>query len=204
MCIRDSNGPSTNSNAVGIELDNAGFALALIYGADAHTYYGLQATAGSLSAIGLPAGFNLSGSNLYVAINGSNNSNTVVDFDTSFTNHGASGSGPSANGLLISTGGGNSVTLDFTTQLVQVYGGISLQFGSYIGISGGFDYTQTSGTVTNIVLGSGAYTGASDLVFTLGTGSSTLFTASGSLNMTITAGTTTINSATLSLSLIHI
>jgi len=38
------------------------------------------------------------------------------------------------------------VTLDFSTKLVQVVGGISLQFGSYISISGGFDYTQTSGT----------------------------------------------------------
>ena len=185
------NGPATNSTAEGIELDNAGFALALIYGANNKTYYGLQATAGSLSALGLPAGFNLSGSNLGAAINGSNDSTGgVVNFDSSFT------SGTGGKGLLVSTGGGNNVTLDFATQLVQVYGGINLQFGSYIGISGGFDYTQTSGTVTNIVLGSGAYTGASDLVFTLGTASSTLFTASGSLNMTITAGTSSVDGTT--------
>lgn len=196
------NGPSTNSQAEGIELNDAGFALALISGNDGFTYYGLQATAASLSAIGLPSGFNLSGTNLGVQINGSNNGNgsstTVVNFDSSFTNE------SSGNGLLVSTGGGNNVTLDFSTELVHVYGGLSLQFGSYISISGGFDYTQTSGTVTNIVLGSGAYNGASDLTFTLGTASDTLFTASGSLNMTITAGTantdgvTTINSANLS------
>lgn len=191
-------GPATNAGAKGIQLNNASFALALIYGTDDHTYYGLQASAGSLAAVGLPSGFDISGSNLQVAINGSNNSSTIVNFDSSFT------SGAGGAGLLVSTGGGNDVTLDFSTQLVQVIGSISLQFSSYISISGGFDYTQTSGTVTNIVLGSGAYTGATDLTFTVGTASSTLFTATGSLNMTITNGTTTIASASLTVSEIKI
>jgi len=193
------NGPSTNAKAEGIELDNASFALALISGSNGKTYYGLQASADSLSAIGLPSGFNLSGSNLGVAINGSNDSvSGVVDFDSTFN------TGTGGAGLLVSTGGGNNETLDFSTQLIHVYGGISLQFSSYISISGGFNYTQTSGTITDIVLGHDAYDGASDLVFTLGTSSSTLFTATGSLDMTITAGTstthgtTTIHSATLS------
>lgn len=191
-------GPAINPNAKGIQLSNASFALALIYGADGKTYYGLQASANSLAAVGLPPGFDISGSNLAAAINGSNNSGTVVNFDSSFT------SGTGGAGLLVSTGGGNNVTLDFSTQLVQVTGSISLQFSSYLSISGGFDYTQTSGAVTNIVLGSGAYTGASDLTFTVGTSSSTLFTATGSLNMTISAGTTTINSASLTVSEIRV
>jgi len=96
-------GPASNSNAKGIQLSNAAFALALIYGGDGNTYYGLQASADSLAAVGLPAGFNVSGSNLYVAINGSNNSSgtVVANFDSSFT------SGAGGKGLLVSTGGGN-------------------------------------------------------------------------------------------------
>src|SRR6185312_3381920 len=58
------NGPSTNSGAVGVELDNAGFALALFAGTDGTVYYGLQTTAGTLEPVGLPDGFDMSATDL--------------------------------------------------------------------------------------------------------------------------------------------
>ncbi len=207
-------GPSSNAGAVGFELSDFSFALALVSATDGgkpYLYYGLQAGANlqaaqaqenTLSGVGLPAGFNLSGTNLGVAVNGSTDpSGAVANFASSF------GSGA---GLTVSTGGGNSEVLSFNTQLVQLCGGISLKFGNYISISGGFYYSETSGTTTQIILGSGAYTGASDLVFTVGSAGSPLFSASGSLDMTITAANgqtdsmTTITSASLSVSEIKV
>jgi hypothetical protein len=207
-------GPSSNAGAVGFELSDFSFALALVSAKDGGTsyiYYGLQAGANlqasqaqenTLSGVGLPAGFDLSGTNLGVAVNGSTDpSKAVANFASSF------GSGA---GLTVSTGGGNSEVLSFSTQLIQVYGGINLQFGSYISISGGFYYAETSGTTTQIILGSGAYTGASDLAFTVGSVGNPLFSASGSLDMTITAANgqtdsmTTITSASLSVSEIKV
>ena len=187
-------GPATQAGAAGLQLTSASFALALVYGANGNTYYGLMASAQSIGSVGLPSGFNVTGSNLFVAINGGADSNGyVADFASSFGN---------GSGLVVSTGGGNSQTIAFTQPLVQVYGQIALQFGSFISIQGGFNYSDQAGVQT-ILLGQSAFTGAPDLSLTITAGGNTLFTASGSLDMVITPtvgnthGTTEITSASL-------
>ena len=178
------NGPSTNSSAVGVELSGAGLALAIFKPATgSDTYYGLQATASSLSGVGLPNDITVSATNINVEINGnSNSSGPVVDFVASF----------GSNGLAVPTSSSTSVNLAFTSALVQVAGEVTFDIGSYIQISGGFSFTKNN-TEMDIEVGSTAFTGAQDLSFSIGS----FVTATGSLSMVIDANNITINQATL-------
>jgi len=182
------NGPGTNSGAVGVQATGVGFALALFKptsATDTSSYFGLEASATSISTVGMPSGVTLSAGNLNVQIN-SGSSNTAVNFDTSFK---------PGTGLAIQTGG-TPVNLDYTGLLTQVSGSLALAFSSYISISGGFAFSESGGTV-NINLGTGAFSGAAALSFTLSSGGTTFFSATGGLAMSIDADSVSISSATL-------
>jgi hypothetical protein len=188
------NGPASNSGAVGVELQNAGFALALMKAANGTTYFGLMASADSLAAVGLPANtLQLSGTSLNLEINGSSGgTGGVVNYDASFP-------GSSGNGLSVPTGPGTSQVLDFTQEIVQVQGALTLGVAGYIQVGGGFSFTQTSGGV-DFVVGSAAFSNAPVLAFAVGTASNPIFSATGSLSITITPTTFTINNASLTVS----
>ncbi|MGO9478591.1 MAG: hypothetical protein ACLQAH_13200 [Limisphaerales bacterium] len=179
------NGPSTNSSATGVELSGAGLALAIFKPATGtDIYYGLQATAASLSGVGLPNDITVSGTDINVAINGNSNaSGPVVDFVASF----------GANGLAVPTGTNTSVNLAFTSAVVQVAAEVTFDIGTYIQISGGFSFTKNN-TEIDIEVGTTAFTNAQALSFSIGS----FVTATGSLSMVIDANNITINQATLS------
>jgi hypothetical protein len=187
------NGPASKSGAVGVELQNAGFALALMTAANGTTYYGLMASADSLSSVGMPSSaIQFSGSSLNVEINGSSGgTGGVVNFDASFP-------GNSGNGLSVLTGPSSSEVLDFAQEIVQVQGALTLGVTDYIQISGGFSFTQTSSGV-DIAIGSSAFTNAPVLDVTVGTSTNPIFSATGGLSISINSTTFTITSATLTI-----
>jgi len=135
------NGPSSNSNAMGVQVTGANLALALMSGSDGTTYYGLKATASAVGAVGLPSGFTLSATNLEVDVSGSTDGSNVVNFDSSFT---------PGTGLTIQTGAGSSQALDFTQKLVQASGSLELNFDGFVYISGSMSIQ--SGTTTTVTL----------------------------------------------------
>ncbi len=188
------NGPASKNGAVGVELQNAGFALAVMTAANGTTYYGLMASADSLSGVGMPSSaLQFSGTSLNVEINGSSGgTGGVVNFDASFP-------GSSGNGLSVPTGPSSSQVLDFTQEIVQVQGALTLGVTDYIQVSGGFSFTQTSSGV-DIVVGSAAFANAPVLDFTVGTASNPLFSATGGLSISINSTTFTINNASLTVS----
>ena len=181
------NGPASNTGAVGVELTGANLALALMSTSTGTTYYGVSANATSLSSVGLPGDITVGAGDLDIQINGaSTGSASVVNFDTSFTN-------PGGNGLAVT---GTSIVLDFNQSLVQVAGTLNLAVTDYLQISGGFKFTQTASEV-DIIVGSGAFTGATDLTFAVGPIDNPLFSATGSVSMSFNATTFTLNNATL-------
>jgi len=181
------NGPASNAGAVGVELTGANLALALMSTSSGTTYYGVSASATSLSSVGLPGDIKVGAGDLDIQINGaSTGSTSVVNFDTSFTN-------PGGNGLAVA---GTSIVLDFNQSLVQVAGTLNLDVTDYLQISGGFKFTQTASEV-DITVGSGAFTGATDLTFAVGPTDNPLFSATGSVSMSFNATTFTLNNATL-------
>ena len=182
------NGPGSNSGAVGAQATGAEFGLALFeptLATDTSVYFGLEASAASLSGVGLPAGVTLSAGKLNAQINGGSGS-AVVNFNTSFA---------SGTGLTIQTGGA-PVSLDYTAPLTQVTGNLALAFTSYLSISGGFAFSQ-SGSTVNINIGTSAFTGATALSFALGSGGSTFFSATGGLAMSFDADSISITTGTL-------
>ncbi|MDE3068412.1 MAG: hypothetical protein KGJ60_12810, partial [Verrucomicrobiota bacterium] len=180
------NGPASNSDAVGVELSGANLALALMSASGGSVYYGVAASATSLSGVGLPGAITVGTGDLDVQVNASNDGSNVVDFNTSFA-------GP---GLTVQTGPGSSVNLDYTGSLIQVAGTLDLGVTDNVHISGGFRFTQTA-TEMDIVVGSAAFAGAQDLNFVLGSEANPFFSATGSVSMTLTATTFTVNSASL-------
>ncbi len=189
-------GPSGNS-ATGIQLTNANFALALVTASDNKVYYGFAESGGTFSVVGLPSDFTMSVSDLAVSINGTSGGSYALDFDSTF------GAG---TGLVIPTGyvttnGVTSMTsmnLDVNSPLTAISGNVDIQISSFLTLTGGFSYSESSSTI-NIVIGTAAFTGATELTLTLGSGSSAFFTATGSLNMTITSTATTITSASVTI-----
>ncbi|HEY3763325.1 MAG TPA: hypothetical protein VGN23_16385, partial [Verrucomicrobiae bacterium] len=119
------NGPATNSNAVGFQITNAAFALAMFTSSTNKTYYGLDATAASLSGVGLPSGFTATATAVTVEVNGSNDGSNVVDFDA-FNPH---------TGLAVATGG-TPIDLDYTQAFLEVSGTITLDFSGFLYLTG--------------------------------------------------------------------
>ena len=191
-------GPSGNS-ATGIQLTNANFALALVTASDNKVYYGFAESGGTFSVVGLPSDFTMSVSDLAVSINGTSSGSYALDFDSTF------GAG---TGLVVSTGyvvtNGvptttlTSMNLDLNAPLTAISGNVDIQISSFLTLTGGFSYSESSSTI-NIVIGTAAFTGATELTLTLGSGSTSFFTATGSLNMTITSTATTITSASVTI-----
>ncbi len=175
--------PQSNANAIGLQLTGASFAVALVTDSNGAVYYGAEATAASLALVGLPSGFNLTAQNLQVEADGTSNG-SYLNFDTTFN-------GP---GLAVATGGGNSTTIDFQNQLLEVSGNLTIQFTSYINITGAFDFIQTS-TATEIQI--------TDATFTFGSSTDLFFSATASLDLTITATTTTIDTASLTITSVN-
>lgn len=177
------NGPSSNPDAVGVELSDATVGLALLSTGDGMVYYGVSANATALQGIGLPDDIQVGVGELNVEINGaSDGGETVVNFDASFTN-------PDGNGLAVS---GTSLVLDYDQFLIHVAGSLSLSVTDYIEISGGFGFTKTADAI-QIDVGTTAFDGAEALSFSLGG----FFSASGNLSMVIDADHVTINEASL-------
>jgi hypothetical protein len=147
------NGPASDSNAAGVELSSASLALALMSAPDGTTYYGLETTAGSLTAVGLPGGFTMSATNLQVDVNGSNDGNNVVNFDSSFT----SATSSNGHGLDVSTGTG-SINLDYQQQIIAASGTIELDFNGFVYIHGSLAITSVASTT--VYLNDGTTTSA--------------------------------------------
>lgn len=188
-------GPSGTSGATGVELSGASFGLALVTDSNGNLYYGFTESGGTLSAVGLPSDFTFNVTDMSVMLNGTTGSGASLNFASTF------GSG---SGLSVPTGTGTSVTLNYTTPLLSVSGTLDIQLSSYLTLTGSFGFTYDSGDSTlTIGLGTDAFTGATAMTVTIGSGSSTLLTATGSLDMTVTSAsgvtTTTINSATLTI-----
>ncbi len=172
---------------MGVELDNANLALALMSTSTGTTYYGVIASATVLKGDGLPNDIQVGAGDLNVQVNGaSDGSANVVNFDTSFTN-------PGGNGLAVA---GTTEVLDFAGSLIQVSGTLNLDVTNYIQISGGFKFTKTASEM-DITVGSAAFTGATDLTLAIGPSDNSLFSATGSLQMSLTATTFTLVSASV-------
>jgi hypothetical protein len=178
------NGPSTTGNATGIELGDAGFALALFTGGG-KTYYGLKSSAGSLTALGLPSAVQLSAGDLAVDLNGSNDGSRVIDF-TKFD----------GGGYSVSTGPSTTETIDFSGSLLKVAGTLTMQVTTYISITGSFSFVK-AGDEVSIDVGHTAFENAQDVTFTLGTSTSTFFSATGYLSMRFNSSTFTILTSSL-------
>ena len=183
------NGPASNSNAAGIQLDGAGFALApvqadgrfrhqCLFRFEVQRWFHLRRLAS-------PSSVTVSGADLNVEINGSNDSGRVVDF-TKFTD----------GKLTVSTGVGTSEDFDFSQSLVKVAGTLHLDVGDYIHLNGSFSFTKTPTQVT-IDVGHTAFTGASDVTLAMGPAGTPYFSATGSLSMVFDSSSFTINSASL-------
>ncbi|MCD6137516.1 MAG: LEPR-XLL domain-containing protein, partial [Deltaproteobacteria bacterium] len=138
------NGPASSGGAIGLSLTGVDFALALIAPeiidpatqTDLRTWSAVKATVGGASFIGME-GFTVAVSNFYVAINqGGGTTNgvanaTVVDF----------GGSP----LTISTGGGNSIDLDFDGSdgsLLQANGTVSLDVFGFVTLDGSMAFKK--------------------------------------------------------------
>ena len=188
------NGPSTSATATGVELAHAGFALALFKSTTSSAaYYGLETTAGSISAVGLPSNFTIAANDLKVQINGSNNAGgKVVNFDASFTSTTAT----NGKGLDVPTSDSTSVNLDFNDTLVMVAATITLDLGDSLHISGSFSFSKNS-TEVDIEVGVTAFDGATALTFKLGSATNPYVTATGNLSMVINANSIIINHADL-------
>ena len=181
------NGPSTNTNAVGVELDKASFALALFTGTTGKVYYGVVANATSLSSVGLPKSIKVGAGDLDVEINGSNDGGTVVNFDAF----------KPGTGLTVQTGTGTNMALDFTGSLIQVKGTLDLSITDNLNFSGSFSFTKTA-TEMDINFGHLAtFSGAKDLSFSLGPSKDPYFSATAYGSMTITATTFTLNTVSV-------
>ncbi len=141
------NGPATAAGATGISITGANLALALMSTSDGSTtYYGLEASALSISPVGLPAGITISSTNLQILVNGSNNGSAAVNFNATFGGGGSTGG--VLNGLSVATGG-TPVVLNFTGQTLAASGTITLDFNGYVYISGTMAFqTQSNVSVT--------------------------------------------------------
>ena len=188
------NGPASNASATGVEMDNAGFALALFKSTTSSaTYYGLQTTVGTLSAVGLPSNMTIAANDLVVKINGSDNAGgNVVDFDASFT----STTSANGKGLDVKTSSSTSVNLDYVSSLVMAAATVTLDIGNYLHINGSFSFTKNS-TEVDIEVGVTAFTGATALTLKLGSAANPYVTATGNLSMVINASSIIINHADL-------
>ena len=135
------NGPKSNSNAMGVDIENANLALAEFSATDGTDYYAIVSSAGTIAAVGLPSSITLSATDLSVEINGSTDGSTAVDF-TKF----------SGGSYTVATGSSSSVNLTFSGTLLQVEGTVEVDISSYVDIKGSMAFqmgTTTTATVTN-------------------------------------------------------
>ncbi len=172
--------PPTNKIPIGLQLTKASFAAAIVSTA-AGTFAAVKATADSLAAQGLPSGLDFSSTGLEVDYNGSSSGSLALNFDATF------GTG----GLSVPTGGaGPAISLDYTSSYLQVAGNLSFHIGSYFGVDGGFDFTQSGGTTSIVV---------TNATVTFGTSTDTFFSGTVNLDMDLTDTTTTINNISLTI-----
>jgi hypothetical protein len=177
------NGPSSNASAVGIELADADFALALFQSTtDSTQYYALKATAGSITPHGLPSVLNVTATQIAVDVNSGNDGTRVVDF-TKF------------DGGKLTVG---DQDFDFDSQIVKVDGTVNLDIGTYLHVSGSFGFAET-GSKVSIGAGHTAFDGASDVSVTLGTLANPFFVATGYLSMSFDASSFVIATASLTI-----
>ena len=163
------------STAAGVSLNGVNVALALFSGSGT-TYYGLRASATAITPVGILSGFALSTSNLEADVNGASSGSAVVDFD-----HFNPGTG-----LAVNVGSG-TVNLDFQQALVQAAGTVTLQFGSFIYITGSMTFQQGTiavGTTLNLTNNT-----TTTVVSTLEIGAGAITTGSGN-TATTTGGVT--------------
>jgi hypothetical protein len=182
------NGPSTETDAAGIELADANFALALftpVTGSDTSVYYALKSSAGSLSPVGLPDSVKLSAGKLAVEINGSTDGNRVVDF-TQFA----------GGKLTVTTGPTQTMDLNFSQSFLKVAGTLTMGVTDYITIGGSFSFVKT-GNEVDIEVGHTAFDSAQDVTLVLGKESDPFFSATGYLSMKFDSESFTILAASL-------
>ena len=150
--FRDSNGDGhiddqdtpAAAGARGFAIDDAAFALALLDptdAADPSLYYALKAS-GSVRTVGMPAGIELTVTDLGIEVNGSTDSAHVVDFASSFP---ANADEDRAAGLPVLTGGA-PIYLDFENRRLQVSASVQLTvFQQTLG--GHFVFTKDNGNL---------------------------------------------------------
>ncbi|MCP4580478.1 MAG: hypothetical protein GY839_02590, partial [candidate division Zixibacteria bacterium] len=145
------NGPASESGAMGLSLENVAFGLALAKPtdtADTASYYGLKASADSVSLIGLDF-LTLSVDNLDVIVNGTSdtvNPNLVVDFtkgdlddDTSTTDV-----------TRVKTGIDSYIDFDMTSKVIEASGAMTLSISSFVFVSGEFAFRKGGSTTATL------------------------------------------------------
>ncbi|GAG23687.1 unnamed protein product, partial [marine sediment metagenome] len=147
------NGPASNSNAMGISLSDINFALVLMSVSspapgDNRSWTALRAEVGSISLKGI-SGFGLTVESFILElntaggeINGAANS-AVVNFAVSDFD----GNTVADGGYTVDLGGGNTVLIDFETELLRVGGTLEVLDG-FIYIRGEFGFEKSSIPVT--------------------------------------------------------
>ncbi len=126
---------------VGFVLTNANFVVVKMT-LGSNTWTAVLATASSASLVGL-SGFSLSVNSVSVQVNtfGSSNAtpnNSAVNFATSYS---------STNGLQLATGATTPLTINYTSDVVQVVANATMTIGNFVFISGTVDF-QSGATGT--------------------------------------------------------
>jgi len=147
------NGPydpnASDSQAMGFYIEDVEFALAFIKPAvspdiatnpeDKRTWTSLKAEVGTAQLVGID-NINVTVDDFYVGINTGGGSFGGIP-NTSFINF-------KSLSLDVNTGDGNSLTLDFDSDILQAYGTITLEIYDFFFVTGSFAFTKKSMTVT--------------------------------------------------------
>ena len=182
------NGPAANSGATGLSLTGANLALVLMTPTnttDKSFYYALKAGADSLAPVGLPAGVDISATNISVEVNSSSDGTHVIDFTQL----------PGGK-LNVPTGVSTSQDFDYDGSILKVAATVNLDFTDFIHINGSFSFTKTASQVT-IDAGATAFDGASDVTFKLGPADSPYLSATGAVSLKFDSANFSILSASL-------
>ncbi|MEJ2698045.1 MAG: hypothetical protein P8Z70_00015, partial [Desulfuromonadales bacterium] len=138
-----------SDSALGFSLEQVDFALAFIKPevsedigtnpADKRTWISLKAKVGTARLVGID-NVTVAVEDFYVGLNTGGGSFGGID-NTTFIDF-------SGFPLEVNTGGGNSLTLDFNSDILQAYGTITLEIYDFFFVTGSFGFTKKSMTVT--------------------------------------------------------
>ncbi|MEO1925432.1 MAG: LEPR-XLL domain-containing protein, partial [Gammaproteobacteria bacterium] len=176
-------GPADQDGAVGLSIQQANFAWALLLPTSANdsaSYYGLRATSTTVALVGVE-GLSLSVNSLELGLNGSNNDSQqrVVDF----TQGDLDGDGDSDGVTRIQTSASTFLDLTHNSSLAYAQGDLTLVVSDFVSLSGTFRFEMQGSGVAARFLVSGR-----NISVELTAGSAKLSINNGSLGMLINSG----------------